>query len=352
MAAQIGGLSQEFVNFISDDREEIFLKNLDENVVRSIKERILTAAGTELKRFETIISEIERQCIEPHDLCRRLRMVEILIQREIGRAQKSFTFNEVSTETLKKHEMNTSIVEAAELFLAGEYKLPYYFGAQRLISISSFNIQQFLKLAGGLFEEIMTAIRLGMDRESFLSPERQHAIIVKAAKDFLKEIPSMSLYGNKVFRFVQAIGEMCRHETYRPTAPYTPGVTGTALTMYEFEALVKGAEKGEESASELYQTIKSAIAHNILEPEPNYKCKGKEFLLLNLNRLLCVPFNLPLQRGGFREQKLTTLLHWLKHGYNKSKSDPDQRDLWTYTEDGTTPFISVTTPLSISGLKD
>lgn len=328
VAAQIGGLSQEFVNFISDDREEIFLKNLDETVARGIKERIITAASTELQRFEKIISDIEGRCVEPHDLCRRLRMVEILIQREIGRSQKSFTFNEVSTETLKKHETNTSIVEAAELFLAREYNLPYYFGAQRLIALSSFNIQQFLKLAGGLFEEIMTAIRLGRDRESFLSPKRQHAIITKTAKDFLKEIPSMSLYGNKVFRFIQATGEMCRHETYRPTAPYAPGVTGTALTMHDFEVLVKGAEKGEENATELYQTIKSAIAHNILEAEPNYKCKGKEFLVLNLNRLLCVPFNLPLQKGGFREQKLSTLMNWLKQGYKKGKSDPDQRDLW------------------------
>jgi hypothetical protein len=222
VAAQIGGLSQEFVNFISDDREEIFLKNLDENVAQGIKERIVTAAGTELIRFEKIISEIENQCSEPHDLCRRLRMMEILIQREIGRAQKSFTFNEITAEALKKHEKNASIIEAAELFLAREYKLPYYFGAQRLIALSSFNIQQFLKLAGGLFEEIMTAIRLGRDRESFLSPERQHSIIVKAAKDFLKEIPSMSLHGNKVFQLVQAIGEMCRNEitVQQPLMPW------------------------------------------------------------------------------------------------------------------------------------
>jgi hypothetical protein len=328
VAAQIGGLSQEFVNFISDDREEILLKNLDEKVALEIKERIVVAAGIEFRRFETIISQIEHRCTEPHDLCKSLRMVEILIQREMGRSQKSFGFNEVPTETLKKHENNASIVEAAELFLAREYKLPYYFGAQRLIALSSFNIQQFLKLAGGLFEEIMTAIRLGRDRESFLSPQRQHAIIAKTAKEFLKEIPSMSLYGNKVLRFVQAIGEMCRHETYRPTAPYAPGVTGTALTMHDFETLVRGAEKGEENSIELYQTIKSAIAHNVLDPEPNYKCKGKEFLVLNLNRLLCVPFNLPLQKGGFREQKLATLMHWLKQGYKKGKSDPDQRDLW------------------------
>lgn len=328
VAGQIGGLSQAFSDFISDNREEILLRKLDDRVAQEIKGKVLSAAGSELKRFQSLIDNIEDQCTESHDLCRRLRMLQILIQREIGKSQKSFLFKEVSKETLDKHESNKAIVEAAELFLAKDYKLPYFFSAPRLITLSTFNIQQFLILAGALFEEIMTAIRLDRDRDSFLSPERQQAIISRVAKDFLKEIPTVVRHGNRVFRFIHAIGDMCRSETYRPTAPYAPGVTGTALTMYEFDILVKGSKNGDEDLLELYQTIESAIAHNILEPEPNYKCKQKEFLVLYLNRLLCVPFDLPLQKGGFREQKLSTLLHWMKYGYKKPKTNPGQKRLW------------------------
>ena len=172
------------------------------------------------------------------------------------------------------------------------------------------------------------AIRLDRDRESFLSPERQHAIISKVAKGFLKDIPTLVHHGSQVFRFIHAIGDMCRSETYRPTAPYAPGVTGTAITMYEFDILAKGAKKGDETLLELYETIESAIAYNILEPEPNYKCKQKEFLVLYLNRLLCVPFQLPLQKGGFREQKVSTLIRWMKSGYKKTKSNVSQATLW------------------------
>lgn len=328
VAAQIGSLDQEFVNFISDEREEIFLKNFGEKEVQEIKNRVSSAAKHDLTMFQKIASEIENQCTVTHDLCRRLRMLEILIQREVGKKQKYFSFCEISSETLKKHESNKAVVEAAELFLAKEYKLPYYFGALRLITLSSFNIHQFLKLAGSLFDEIMMAIRLDRDADSFISPERQNIIINKIAKDFLREIPIMVLHGNKVFRLIQSIGDMCRNETYRPTAPYAPGVTGTALSMYEFEILVKRAKNGEPPFLELYQTIESAIAYNILEPDPNYKCKGKEFLVLNINRLLCVPFQLPLQKGGFREQKLSTFLKWMKNGHKDDTFDVRQERLW------------------------
>lgn len=327
VASQIGGLSQEFVNFLSDDKEEILLRNLDETVAQEIKQKVLSAAGPELDRFSGLIDEIENQCNEPHDLCKRLRMLEILVQRERGKPQQSFTFQEVTTEALRKHESNKAVEEAAELFLAVEYKLPYYFGAPRLITLSSYNIQQFLRLAGALFEEIMTAIRLERDRESFLSPQRQHAIITNVAKLFVKEIPTMVRHGNQVLRFVQAVGDMCYFETHRPTAPYAPGVTGTALTMYELEFLTKNAAKGDEDSLMLYQTIESAIAYNIIEPEQNYKCKGKEFLVLYLNRLLCVPFQLPLQKGGFREQKLSTLISWMKKGFKKHKPSESEA-LW------------------------
>jgi hypothetical protein len=328
VASQIGGLSHEFVNFLSDDSEEIFLKNLDQRVAQEIKNRLLSAAGDELKKFNKLIGEVENQeNIDPHDLCRKLRRLEILVHREINNPQKRLPFYEVPTETFTKYESDKAVIDAAELFLALEFKLPYYFGARRLITLSSYNIQQFLKLAGSLFEEVMAAIRLDRDRESFLSPERQHKIIKKAAKEFLKEIPFMVPHGSHVWRFITSIGDMCRDKTYSPTASYAPGVTGTALSMNEYEFLKERVKKGDEESIKLFQTIESAVAHNVLDPEPNYKCKGKRFLVLYLNRLLCVPFDLPLQKGGFKEQKLGTLLQWVEVGYKKEKKTKE-RTLW------------------------
>ena len=214
VASHIGGLFQEFVNFLSDDREEILLEHLDQEVAQKIKMKISEIAGKELQRFKKVIDEVENQDknIRIHDLCRKLRRLEILIQREVNKRQKSFLFSEVTTKEWEKHENTSSIIEAAELFLAKEYKLPYYFGAKRLITLSSDNIQQFLRLAGSLFEEILTKSRLGRDSELFLLPNRQDAIIKKMASDFLKEIPVMVPNGSLVFRFIDVVGKMCNHE--------------------------------------------------------------------------------------------------------------------------------------------
>jgi hypothetical protein len=316
---KIGGLSEDFVNFISDEREEILLEKLDEEVASKIKDKILKIADTEINKFRKLINDVEEQSSQPHDLCRRLRMLEILVQREMNRSQKSFSFCEISNEDFQKHESKNEIISAGELFLANEYDLPYYFGSHRLIALSSFNIQQFLKLAGALFEESMTAIRLNRDKESLLSPIIQHKIITAKAKEFFNGIPATVRYGNIVKRFINAIADMCKEETYRPTAPYAPGVTGTAITMHEFENLVKLSKK-DNKAFELYQIIESAVAHNILEPAPT-KCKGTDFLVLYLNRLLCAHFNLPLQKGGFREKKLSIFFNWINNTGQKKLYD-------------------------------
>jgi hypothetical protein len=315
---KIGGLSEDFVSFLSDEREEILLEKLDKQVVGKIKERILKIAGSEIDT-EKLITDVEKQTNQPHDICRRLRMLEILVQREINKPQKNLFSNEISTDFFQNHESKSEIINAAELFLAAEYALPYYFGAKRLITLSSFNIQQFLKLAGALFDESMTAIRLNRDRESLLSPIRQHEILTLKAKEFFTEISTVR-YGNKILRFINAIAKKCKEETYRPTAPYAPGVTGTAMTMYEFERLIELSKK-DNKALELYQIIESAVAHNILEPEPNLKCKGTYFLVLYLNRLLCAHFKLPLQKGGFREQKLKTFFDWINNTGQKKLYD-------------------------------
>ena len=329
VASQIGTLSHAFIDFISDNNsDKIFLSNLNEKVVEEIKERIIKSAGSELKRYIELIDEVENGQYKTHEKCRKLRNLEVFIRREVAKPQRYFDFHKLDIIDFQKHQNKKKYGNVEELFLAIEYKLPYYFGASRLFTLSSKNILQFLRLAGGLFEEIMVAISLGRDRESFLSPKRQHAIISKIGKNFLDEIPISVRYGNEVFRMVHVVGDMCRHETYRPTAPYDPGVTGIAITMHDLDVLVKKAKIGDEDYLTLYRVIESAVAHNIFHPTINYKCKNKNFLVLYLNRLLCVPFKLPLQKGGFREQTLTTLIKWLKTGYSKGEKVSGQLNLW------------------------
>lgn len=44
-------------------------------------------------------------------------------------------------------------------------------------------------------------------------------------------------------------------------------------------------------------------------------------MLLNLNRFLCVHFDLPLQYGGWREKSLKELSRWLEDGVKALKRE-------------------------------
>jgi hypothetical protein len=65
----------------------------------------------------------------------------------------------------------------------------------------------------------------------------------------------------------------------------------------------------------LAEVLAAAIANNLLEPLLNYKVKNSTWMVLNLNRLLCVNFDLPLHYGGFKEQHLHDLYSWMTAGY-------------------------------------
>jgi hypothetical protein len=246
------------------------------------------------------------------------RTLEILIERDRRKTQRTFEFP-LSSEELEERE-GSDVEAAAELFLARELDLPYYFGASRLASLASSNIEQFLWLAGDQFEEAVSAALL--KKAIDLPAERQEAIIRKAVQHWWEEIPRRVRNGRRVRDFLNAIGEFSNWVTYQPNAPYSPGVTGIAISMEDRDRLRNPKSvKRPAVFDELAETIASAIAHNLLEPLLDYKVKGRRWMVLYLNRALCVQFALPLHYGGFRERNLTELFQWLEQGFRAKKGE-------------------------------
>lgn len=61
----------------------------------------------------------------------------------------------------------------------------------------------------------------------------------------------------------------------------------------------------------LYSGLKSAIAHNVVWIELNYRVKNADYMVIYLNRLLCPTFGMPLGLGAFRERKLSQMAGWM-----------------------------------------
>ncbi len=246
------------------------------------------------------------------------RTLEILIERDRKKQQQTLDFA-LSSEELEARE-GSDVEAAAELFLARELGLPYYFGASRLASLASANVEQFLWLAGEAFEEVVSAALIKKPID--LAPDRQEAIVRRTIAEWWEEIPRRVRYGRQVRDLLQAIGGFAHHVTYQSNAPYSPGVTGIAISMRDRDRLRDPeALKGATGLQQVADVMASAIAHNLLEPILDYKVKGGRWMVLYLNRALCVQFRLPLHYGGFRERRLSDIRQWLDSGFRPAKRE-------------------------------
>ena len=248
--------------------------------------------------------------------------IDILIAREERKAQLAFEFALSPIELQNKDD--SAVKAAAKLFLAARFGLPYYFGFSKLASLASSNIEQFLATAGELFEESSSAAILKKPYQ--LSVQRQHAILKRTSNQWWEEEVLRSLpLRVEVRRFVESVGRFAKWQTYRPNAPYAPGVTGISITMAERDQL-RDLEllSGRKDLKRLAEVIGICLAHNILEAELDRSQGYERRMLLYLNRLLCCHFDLPLQYGGWRAQRPSELARWMIDGFRPPTSEEER----------------------------
>jgi hypothetical protein len=240
------------------------------------------------------------------------RVLEILVHRERRKTQQEFDFVLGSNEFEERGD--SQIRAAAELFLAHEHNLPYYFGPSKLVSLASCNMEQFLWIAGDIFEEIASAALVR--KSTRLAPERQHVLLRQASESLWREIPRRARNSEIVLCFLDSVARFSHAMTFLPSAPYDPGVTGIAISMDDRDRLMdRKYLANHPHHAQVAQVIADSIANNLVEPYPDYRCKGQRWMVLYLNRLLCPKHWLPLQYGGFKEKSLDELFKWLSGGF-------------------------------------
>ena len=153
------------------------------------------------------------------------------IERDAAKSQRAFDFDALTEEDLSDKE-NAGVKAAAEAFLSREAAAPIYFGRQKIAMLSSSNADQFVELAGDLFEELAakTAVRRGAD--SILSAERQHDILKRAAKQRWDGIPRRVPRGYEARRFLEAIGAFL----LRPDLPSERPVSAGCNRVWNYDA--------------------------------------------------------------------------------------------------------------------
>jgi hypothetical protein len=282
-----------------------------EAAIPVIRARVSKTIGGR-SRFSAWIESQETQAGTAREQAISWRVMEILIHREIKHDQKSFDFPLAPNSLVERSD--SQLRAAAELFLSQEFDLPYYFGTHKLANLAFWNIEQFMRLAGDEFEEVVSSRVVRKDPT--LDASRQDQLLRAASLSLWNEIPRRAKNGEKVLKLLDSIGRFCKQRTYEASAPYDPGVTGIAISMEDRNSLQNREFLAKNPQfSLLAEVLASAIANNLLEARLDYKVKGSAWMVLNLNRLLCVNFDLPLNYGGFKERPLHDLYGWMMTGY-------------------------------------
>lgn len=282
-------------------------------------ERVMSLDGLE-KRFLSWIRAVERKDGTALEKAIRWRTLEILIARKRKRDATLFPDDELPPEEMDK--MNSSSVQgAARLFISKEYGIPYYYGMDTMKLLSSGNVDQFLQIAGAEFSELIASATLRKVKTPRISAIRQQNIIQSVAKNRIEQIPMRIPNGTKIKNLVYQVAYFAQIRTYEQSASYAPGITGIGISLGDQEKLSNEEFiKQNSKYSALVDVIKDAIAFNIFEVRPHQHCKGQEWLVLYLNRLFCSHFWLPIEYGGWKEQKLDTLVQWISEPPDKKIS--------------------------------
>ncbi len=244
------------------------------------------------------------------DTCELAKQIEILIHRNLARNELPLEYSLSMAELhLKTDE---KVIQAAKLFLSRQFNLPYYFGMSMLAKISTNNVEQFLSFSAPLYER-MLSLNLNMTSVS-ISAREQDREIRKIANEKWKDLDKMIPESALVTRFLKNFSSFCINETFRPTAPYAPGVTGFYIDATRTINLFNVEEWLHDNFfSDLQTVLNTCIAFNLLHiKEVMQGKKGQKKNIYYLNRWLCVKFGLPLSYGGWRSKKPDDLLRWTK----------------------------------------
>lgn len=193
-------------------------------------------------------------------------------------------------------KVNSTVLEGARVQLMHEFERPYYFGMEKLISASNSNIEQFVRLAGTLVDELLA--RVIRNREPVLSPKAQHLALVNQAKQAINDWDFP--YNNVVRALVKEIAKQCVSRTLQGNAPLGAGANAIGIPQEEMDAVLRRDGR-------LARILHFAFAYNALVFVPSYRCKNRIWCLLELGALPNLAYGLTLNRGGFIESTLRKL---------------------------------------------
>ncbi|WP_316740659.1 hypothetical protein [Pedobacter antarcticus] len=298
---------QDFIdeNLKESEYEERFIKAYEQSL-----QNINMLAGFNHK-FENWLDYLtSMQEMTKYNLAILARQIEILIYRNIGKSQLTFEFPFTVDEL--KSKLGGEIQSTAIYFICIEQKIPFYYGFDNLVKLSSNNIEQFLAFSAELFELVLA--RKVASKPRIIEANEQERFLKKVAETKWQEQSRILPNADAVLKFIANLAQFSQKETNKPNAPYAPGINGFAIKELKENKLILNIDWREDPAFiTLRKVLKTCIAYNLLEKRLTKQGKENQVhTVYYLNRWICLRYNLPLNYGGFRHKLPSDLIKWTK----------------------------------------
>jgi hypothetical protein len=268
-------------------------------------------------RYQEWVAHVEGNLNEgSFESLQELFSTRILIARDEQKRQMSLELTPLSTEELEQRD-NSQVQGAAEIFLHDEFKIPYYFGIDRLCVLATNNVEELLSLGAALYDGLR-AKQVLRRPEIHLSPTEQEKLLRDVAKRKRDFIPKNHTEGTRAQLLIDSIGSFCRERTFLPNAPYAPGVTGVRLSQAELFKLKSGSLK--KFGDTLRKVLAECVAENLLILRQSAASTSRDGgTVFYINRMLCMHYGLPLQMGGWQDVTAEKMIDWMERGRIPSK---------------------------------
>lgn len=264
--------------------------------VKIIREGI-DARARESKFSEGVLKSLEERIPASAKDDERAQTLRILLERERNKTPQIslIELDPIEEPVSDDRQARADVIDGARIQLMHDYGRPYYYGFDKLADASNANIEQFITLCGSLIDVVIAQIVRG--KPVVLKAKTQHDSLVKRSTEIMKEWDFP--YHVQVRELVDMIGKRCVESTIKPNAPLGDGANAIGIPQSDFDNLIR--------SDRMARVLHFAFAYKALTLVPNYRCKGKEWALLELGGIPCLAYGLTLGRGGFLEDRLPGL---------------------------------------------
>lgn len=230
----------------------------------------------------------------------------ILLERQKNKPQQSL----FGMPTIPDNQVDGKVQEAARLFAAKRFKLPYYYSFDTLAECATGNVEQFLSVASPFAEKMI--LRAELSQNIRISPQDQRKLLRKSAENYFDLIDWQFDRGYAIKQLVDNLGLFFNAVTFRPNAPIAPGVNGFGFEREQLRQFLARAATDAEVAA-FREVLTRAVAGNVLfARETKQGQAGTERIVFYVNRILCVKYDLPLSKGGWQYIKPELLIEMMK----------------------------------------